>query len=206
MGLEGQTVALQSFVAANNATVTASYTEVESGTDNERPELVKALAHAKRSKATLVVAKMDRLSRNATFLSSLLDSGVKFLACDNPCANELTVRILACVAQEEAKAISQRTTAALAAYKARGGLLGASLPQCRNLTPEATEKGRQEASKVISREAREAVADLLPIMTNMRLAGLTLQDIADHLNKEGQTTRRGKEWSATQVKRVLDRV
>lgn len=210
LGLEGQEAALRAFTAANHATVVATYTEVETGTDDDRPELAKAMAHAKRSKATLVVAKMDRLSRSATFLSSLLDSGVKFLAVDNPCANELTVRILACVAQEEAKAISERTKAALAAYKARGGLLGSAREGHwegkEEVRLNALVKAREVSSKVISREARAAFSDLLPMMMEMRSSGATLQEIADRLNSEGQTTRRGKEWSATQVKRVLERV
>ncbi len=124
---------------------------------------------------------------------------------DLPGANEFTVGIMALVAQHEAKLISERTRAALAAYKRRGGRLGGSLPQCRNLTDKARRKGVKAASKAISERARQAYADLLPTMLEWRQAGLSQQAIADRLNEQQQTTRRGCEWSQVQVKRVLDR-
>ena len=122
---------------------------------------------------------------------------------DLPGANEFTVGVMALVAQHEAKMISDRTKAALAAYKRRGGLLGASRPECRNLTKAARARGRQAASQVIAERARQAYADLLPAMQEWRQAGLTQQAIADKLNEQGQTTRRGNPWSQTQVLRVL---
>src|SRR5712671_4210340 len=131
LGLEGQEAAVQNYARQSGATIKANYVEVESGKRSDRPQLAKALAHARRSKATLVVAKLDRLARNVAFLSALMDSTVPFVACDNPHANRLTLHILAAVAEAEALAISQRTKAALTAYKARGGKLGAELPQCR---------------------------------------------------------------------------
>jgi hypothetical protein len=118
LGLDAQRAAVATWTAANGAAVLAGYTEVESGKRADRPELGKALAHAKRSRATLVIAKLDRLSRNVHFLSGLMESGVDFIACDNPHANKLTIHILAAVAEDEAKRISERTRAALAAYKA----------------------------------------------------------------------------------------
>ena len=117
LGLDAQRAAVAAWTAAG-AAVLAGYTEVESGKRADRPELGKALAHAKRSRATLVIAKLDRLSRNVHFLSGLMESGVDFIACDNPHANKLTIHILAAVAEDEAKRISERTRAALAAYKA----------------------------------------------------------------------------------------
>ena len=140
LGLEGQDATVQRFAEAHGATILKSYVEVETGKRSDRPELAKAVAHARRSKATLVIAKLDRLARNVHFLSGLMEAGVKFLACDQPSANELTIHILAAVAQDEAKRISERTKAALEAYKARGGKLGASRPECRNLTSEDTKK------------------------------------------------------------------
>src|ERR1017187_6457265 len=132
LGIEAQESAIQAYARQTGAKVVAMYTEVESGKLADRPELLKALAHARRSKATLVVAKLDRLARNVAFLSALMESKGAFIACDNPQANRLTLHILAAV-ENEAKAISDRTKAALAAYKARGGKLGAELPQCRNM-------------------------------------------------------------------------
>jgi DNA invertase Pin-like site-specific DNA recombinase len=183
----------------------AFYTEVESGRLSVRPQLAKALAHARRAKATLVVAKVDRLARNVAFLFALMDSTVPFVAVDNPHANRLTLHSLAAVAEAEAKAISDRTKAALAAYKARGGKLGGQLPQCRNLSPDTIAKGRENSIKARGLAAREAYADLQPLMDDMRGKGLTLQAMATELNGQGHTTRRGKPWNPVQVMRVLGR-
>ena len=205
LGLEAQRSAVETHARQSGANVVQWYTEVESGKLADRPELLKALAHSRRSKATLVVAKLDRLARNVAFLSALMDSKVPFVACDNPHANRLTLHILAAVAEAEAKAISDRTKAALQAYKARGGKLGAELEQCRNLTAEAVAKGRQRSAEARARLAKEAYADLLPIMQELRDAGRTLQGIADELTAQGHTTSRGKPWNAMQVARVLGR-
>ena len=104
------------------------FTEIESGKRNERPELAKALAACKRQKAKLVIAKLDRLSRNLAFIATLMDSGVEVIAVDNPHANKLTVHILAAVAQHEREVIAQRTKDALQAAKARGVVLGNPSP------------------------------------------------------------------------------
>jgi DNA invertase Pin-like site-specific DNA recombinase len=205
LGLEAQQQALDEHARATGARVLRVYVEVETGKTADRPELAKAIAHAKRSGATLVVAKLDRLARNAGFLLTLQASGLPMVFLDLPGANEFTVGVMALVAQHEAKMISERTKAALAAYKRRGGFLGATLPQCRNLTEKARAKGRKAASRAISTAAREAYADLLPAMIEWREAGLSQQAIADKLNDQGHTTRRGKSWSQVQVKRVLDR-
>src|SRR5713226_5817525 len=128
LGIEAQKAAVETYAKQNGATLIVCYLEVESGKLADRPELAKALSHAKRSKATLVVAKMDRLARNVAFLSALMEAKVDFIAVDNPAANKLTLHILAAVAEAEAEAISTRTKAALAAYKARGGKLGSARP------------------------------------------------------------------------------
>ncbi len=119
LGLEAQQAAVAAFCEPIE-----TYTEVETGKRSDRPELQRAIAACKRMGATLVVAKLDRLARNVAFVSTLMESGVEFVACDNPTANRLTVHILAAVAEDEARRISERTKAALAAYKARGGTLG----------------------------------------------------------------------------------
>ena len=205
LGLEAQQAAIEGYAKQTGANVATYYTEVESGKLANRPELAKALAHVRRSKATLVVAKLDRLSRNVAFLSRLLEAGVEFVACDNPSANRLTIHILAAVAEAEAKAISERTKAALSAYKARGGKLGAELPQCRNLTSEAITKGQRNGADATRRAATEAYADIVPIVTERRARGLTLKQIADQLNADGHTTRKGRPWNPVQVLRVLER-
>ena len=124
LGLEAQRKAIDEFTAARGATLVGRFTEVETGRRNDRPELDKALTLAKLTASTLVIAKLDRLSRNAAFLLTLRDSGVRFLAVDMPEANDLTVGIMALVAQQEREAISRRTKEALAAAKARGVKLG----------------------------------------------------------------------------------
>lgn len=205
LGLEAQRNAVESYAKQTGATLVMAYTEVESGKRADRPELAKALAHARRSKATLVVAKLDRLARNVEFLARVLNAGTDFVACDNPAANRLTLHILAAVAEAEAKAISERTKAALAAYKARGGKLGGELPNCRNLSQSAREKGAVQAGQAVARAAREAYADLQPLLTQLRADGQSLQAIAGRLNAEGHTTRRGRPWNPVQVARVLKR-
>lgn len=204
LGLEAQRAALEGFVRDAKGTLLNVYTEVESGKRADRPELAKAVAHAKRSKATLCVAKLDRLSRNVEFLAGVMNSGCEFAAADMPAANRFMLHVMAAVAEHEAKAISERTRAALAAYKARGGKLGAELPQCRNLTDAARRKGAQRAGEAVAKNAVEAYADLRPGMVETRANGMTLAEIAAKLNDEGHTTRRGKPWNPTQVSRVLE--
>ncbi len=124
LGLEAQRKTIDAFAASRGAAVLARFTEVESGRNPDRPELGKAIQLARLTGATLVIAKLDRLSRNAAFLLTLRDSGVRFLACDMPEANDLTAGIMALVAQQEREAISRRTKEALAVAKARGVRLG----------------------------------------------------------------------------------
>src|SRR5271166_1399248 len=169
LGLEGQETAVQSYARQTGATIKASYVEVESGKRADRPELARALSHAKRSKATLCVAKLDRLSRNVEFLARVMNSGCEFAAADMPAANRFMLHVMAAVAEHEAKAISDRTRAALAAAKARGTLLGSARPGHWDGREEARqaglEKARAVAAKVKRGNADEAYADLLPMMT-----------------------------------------
>jgi DNA invertase Pin-like site-specific DNA recombinase len=120
LGLKALRKVIEHFAASRGADVQARFTEVESGRKANRPELLKALHLAKVTGATLVIAKLDRLSRNAAFLLALRDSGVRFVAVDMPEANDLTVGIMALVAQAERETISRRTKEALAVAKARG--------------------------------------------------------------------------------------
>jgi DNA invertase Pin-like site-specific DNA recombinase len=205
LGLEGQQQAVKDYTSKVGASIIAVYQEVESGKRNDRPELKKALAHAKRSGATLVIAKLDRLARNVHFVSGLMESGVDFVACDNPHANKLTIHILAAVAEDEAHRISERTKSALAAYKARGGLMGAARPNGRKFSKEDSLKGGQEAATANAQKAIDAYSDIAPQIIAWRETGKSLQAIAKMLNELGHTTRRGKPWSHVQVLMVYRR-
>ena len=207
MGLEAQQAAVADYIERNGCKLLASYIEVESGKRADREELRKVLSHARRSKAVLVVAKLDRLARNVAFTSALMDAGVGFVACDNPHANRLTIHILAAVAEDEARRISERTKAALAAAKRRGTKLGSS----REGHWEGREDRRQagamlgakRAAEAHREAADEAYVDLLPVLREHRSAGLSYRAIAGKLNEAGYTTRRGKSWNAPQVRNVL---
>src|SRR6516162_418624 len=124
LGLEAQRKAVRDYLDGGNWQLVQEFVEVESGRHSERPQLAAALAACKKHKARLVIAKLDRLSRNLAFIATLMESGVEFIAADMPFANKLTIHILAAVAEHEREAISERTKAALAAAKARGTRLG----------------------------------------------------------------------------------
>jgi DNA invertase Pin-like site-specific DNA recombinase len=207
LGLQAQEADVAAFASNSGCEIIRSYREVESGMKHgldNRPELRKAVAHAKRSGATLVVAKLDRLLRSTVVCGLLKTSGVKFLACDNPRANALTIDILAAVAEDEGRRISQRTKAALAAYKARGGVLGSARPECRgNLSEVARAKGIAAAAIARTEKAQQAYTDIIEQMVALRAEGCSLRDIARRLNDDAHTTRRGKPWYASQVAHVL---
>jgi DNA invertase Pin-like site-specific DNA recombinase len=141
LGLEAQQASVRSFV--KDGSILAEYVEVESGKRDYRRELSNAIAHAQREGATLIIAKLDRLARSVAFIFALRDSGVKFLACDMPEANTLTIGLLAALAQHERELISERTKAALTAKKAQGFALGSS----QNLTREAVTKAAESRRK-----------------------------------------------------------
>lgn len=204
LGLEAQRKAIEGFAASRNAEVVARFTEVESGCREDRPELSKALGFARLTGATLVIAKLDRLSRNAAFLLTLRDSGVKFLACDMPEANDLTVGIMALVAQQEREAISRRTKEALAAAKERGVKLGN--PNGAAALRRAG-KGGAPLRAAVSANA-DAFADILaPVIAELREQGVTtLRQIADELNVRNVQTRRGGRWHVSTVKNLLARM
>jgi DNA invertase Pin-like site-specific DNA recombinase len=202
LGLEAQQAAVEAYAREQAGQVVATYVEIESGRKADRPRLAMAIGHAKLDRATLVVAKLDRLARNVAFTSALMESGVDFVACDNPFANRLTIQILAAVAEDEARRISDRTKAALTAYKARGGCLGASRLECRNLTPAARKRGARAAGKTVKQLADDAYAFLFPTVRALRDEGKSYQAVAEHLTAVGHTTRRGRPWSAMAAMRV----
>lgn len=203
LGLEAQREAVAAYAAKHKATILAEYTEVESGKRADRKELDTAIHQARITGARLVIAKLDRLSRNAAFLLNLQESKVDFVAADMPDANKLTVGIMALVAQQEAEAISERTKAALAAAKARGTRLG-------NPMGAKAFGGINGAEK--SAETRKAMADAHAQELDVTIAGLkakgytSLRQIADQLNERGIKTPRGGKWYATSVKNLQDRI
>jgi len=204
LGLEAQTRAIDEFAKSRGAELVGSFTEVESGKNNQRPELDKALHLAKVTGATLVIAKLDRLSRNAAFLLTLRDSGVKFIAADMPDANDLTVGIMALVAQQEREAISKRTKEALAAAKARGVKLGN--PNGAAALRRAG-KGNKAGLKAISANANQHALNLSPVIASMKSEGITsLGAIATALNERGMLTPRGGRWHKSSVKNLLARL
>jgi DNA invertase Pin-like site-specific DNA recombinase len=177
--------------------------EVESGKRNDRPAIAEALRLCRLHKATLVIAKLDRLARNVHFISSLMESGADFIACDFPEANRLTVHILAAVAEHEAGMISARTKAALQAAKARGVVLGGQRGSLERMVGMAA-KGTRVSATVRQQSAAKRRDDLLPVIENLRSNGArSLRAIADGLNRAGLTTTKGGEWSATQVSRLI---
>ena len=209
LGLEAQAAAVEAYAKAIGKTIVAGYTEVESGRNSARLELTKALAHARRSEGTLCVAKMDRLARDVEFLARVMNSGVDFTDCDNPAANRLTLHFLSAVAEAEARAISERTKAALAAAKVRAVKLGSHRPGHWKGREDARlaglAKARTVAAAVRTERAEQAYCDLQPTMAELRGNGMTLAAIANELNAQGHTTRRGKPWNPVQVARVLER-
>ena len=201
LGMEAQQDCVANYAHAVGGRVLRSYQEIESGGRNDRPELLKAIADARRSRATIVVGKLDRLSRDAYLIGDLQKGGVPFVACDMPDAGETTIGVYAYFAMRERKLISARTKEAMAAAKARGRTFGTPA----NFTQEGRRKGATRAGLTHRAKADQAYADLLPWLRELRAAGQTLAAIAEALNVEGHTTRRGASWSPTQVARVLDR-
>lgn len=209
LGLEAQDAAVAAYARGIGGVIRRSYTEIETGKRADRPELARALADCNRSRATLVIAKLDRLARNARFLLALLESGVDAAFCDLPsvppgAVGKFLLTQMAAVAELEAGLISERTKAALAAYKARGGVLGAARPGAYRLSGGANPKAARRAGAASHAQAVAAYADLAPAMVAMRAEGLSLRQVAARLNAEGHTTRRGKTWNPMQVGRVLD--
>jgi DNA invertase Pin-like site-specific DNA recombinase len=201
LGLDAQKEAVTNYLNGGNWSLIAEAVEIESGKRSDRPELAKAMALCRIHRATLLVAKLDRLARNVAFVSALMEAGVKFQAVDLPEANDLTIHIMAAMAEYEAKAISARTKAALAAAKARGTKLGG----WRSNITKVSVQGRQAALKVRRMKAAKYQADIIPIIRQHQKNGAaTLSAIADALNAEGTPTRRGGQWSPVQVKRILD--
>lgn len=197
LGLEAQRTSVLANV--KDGSMLSEYVEVESGKRSDRPELAKAIAHAQRESATLIIAKLDRLARSVAFIFALRDSGVQFKACDMPEANTLTIGLLAAMAQHERELISERTKAALKAKKARGFVLGS--PQ--NLTPEATRKAAHARHRLAIENTANKRATELALL--YRGSGLSYSAIAQKLNTNGHTARKGGQFYARTIERLLKR-
>ncbi len=195
LGLEAQKAAVREWLNGGSWQLVGEFQDVESGKKNDRAGLQAALEACRLRGATLVIAKLDRLSRDAAFLLTLQNGGVKFIAVDMPEANELTVGIMAVVAQAERKMISSRTKAALAAAKARGRVLGGYKG---GLKPDP-----QEGVQAIKAQADAFAARVRPLVDGMRERGMSLRQIAERLETEGVETARGGVWTADAVRRVM---
>ncbi len=201
LGIEAQRKAVNDYLNGGNWQLLQEYVEVESGKRTDRPQLTAALAHAKATGATVLIAKLDRLARNVALISNLMESGVEFVAADMPMANRLTVHVLAAVAEHEREMISQRTKAALAAAKARGTKLG-------NPNGARVLRGRGNASAVAALRASAAAhsAQVLPVIETIKAEGIvSLHAIAAELNRRGILTARGGRWYAATVRNTIAR-
>jgi DNA invertase Pin-like site-specific DNA recombinase len=191
LGLEAQRAAVGRYLAGIGGILLAEHTEVETGRRNDRPELQKALAACRKHKARLVIAKLDRLSRNVAFIATMMDAGVEFVACDNPHATRLTLHILAAVAEHEREMISARTKAALQAAKARGVRLGRN---AERLAPANRAAALDHANQIKG------------VLAQLAGSGMTTREIAAELTARGITTPRGGRWHPQTVRRVMERV
>ncbi|MCZ7926166.1 recombinase family protein [Agrobacterium pusense] len=190
LGLDAQKALVETF--ANGAPILASYVEIESGRKDDRPVLAEALAYAKATKATLLIAKLDRLARDVHFVSGLLKAGVPIKCADMPEANIMVLQMMAVMAEQEARMISDRTKAALVQSKARGKLLGSNNPVIK-----ASILARGKASADQSYELIQSIPGHETMSANA---------LAKALNDNGHKTIRGNEWTAKQVIRVLDKI
>jgi DNA invertase Pin-like site-specific DNA recombinase len=195
LGLEAQRAAVEAFARQHGATIIGQHVEVESGKRSDRPELAKALEAARKGKATLLIAKLDRLARNVAFIANLMDAGVDFVACDQPFASRLTLHILAAVAEDEARRISERTKAALAAAKRRGVKLGSPI------AAETAAKARAARSSY----ATKANATTRAVIIEIQWSGVsTLAAIGKALEARGVRTPAGRaNWQPVQVSRLM---
>jgi DNA invertase Pin-like site-specific DNA recombinase len=192
LGLDAQRAAVATHVQGRGEII-AEYTETESGSRADRPELLNALNQCRRKRARLIIAKLDRLSRNSAFINNLLESGVDFIAADMPEATPFVLRIMAAVAQQEREAISKRTKEALAEAKARGTRLGNPRPA------EAAKRARE----VYAANTAARRATVRPTALELRAQGMSLPAIARELNRRSVPTPRGRQWAPASVANLL---
>jgi DNA invertase Pin-like site-specific DNA recombinase len=210
LGIDAQHETVLRIAGQKGLKVARDWTEHESGGNNDRPALDQALRYAKRTGATIIVAKLDRLARDSQFLMKLYDGNVPIIFGDLPevdgsAAGRLMIQMMANFSEFERRRIGERTKEALAILKGRGVKLGASRPECQNLTDADRKRGSEVAAKTRTAQAIEEMADVAEIAVKMRGEGGTLQSIADHLNAERIPSRKGAAWNPMMVKRVVDR-
>jgi DNA invertase Pin-like site-specific DNA recombinase len=204
LGLEAQRAAVASFAAVAAHTLVSEFVEVESGAKNHRPQLTAALATCRLHRATLIIAKLDRLARNVAFIANLMDGGVEFVACDLPHANRLTLHLLAAIAEHEREMISQRTKAALQAAKARG--VGLGNPNGAAALLDGCAAAARASAAVRQAKATHHAAAVGPMLAELSRAGLNSREVAADLNRRGVPSPSGRAWYPEQVRRTLARL
>jgi len=201
LGLDAQRSTANRF--PKEGPILADYVEVETGKRADRPELQKALAHAKATHSTLLIARLDRLARNVEFTAHLMNSDVPFICCDHPSATRLTLHILAAVAEEESRMISERTKAALAEAKKRGVLLGSARPGHWDKCERGWKKAILAASKKWTADADAHYEILIPMLREQRNQGRTMVQIRDWLNERGFKTTRKTPFTEERVWTII---
>ena len=218
LGINAQKKSVEQFIRNNESDIIGEFTEIETGTrKKKRIEIYKAIELAKKEKATIVVAKLDRLARDVEFTSALYNAGVEFICCDNPTANKLTIQLLSVIAEHEAEVISNRIKSALAIKKERikNGVIinkdGSEMKPINGKYRLGNPHGFGENQSLGLKKIKELALNnknniqAMDLICNSRKLSFTLQQIADKLNNLQYTTRRGREFTATQVYRLLKR-
>lgn len=200
LGLSAQRSSVEKYVSSQDGTILNEYTEIETGTNKrKRIEIQKAIQMAKSENAVLVIAKLDRLSRNVNFISSLMDSGIEFIAVDMPTANNFTIHIFSALAEQEAKLISSRTKQALAELKKKGSVLG----NPKNLNDNARAKGVATIKKNAINNDRNRQAQ--SVIMSCKERGMSYREIAKYLNELNFKTRYGNQFLAPTVHQLYNR-
>ncbi len=204
LGLDAQKKAIADFLNGGDWELMGEYIEIESGKKNDRKELTRALHRCAMTGSTLLIAKLDRLSRDLHFISSLQKAGVEFTACDMPSASKFTIHILASVAEHEREMISQRTRLALQAAKARGQVLGSP----NNLNGDAAAKGRKCGNAANKAKAESFAIKISPVIEEFQTQGLSLRQITAELNNRNILTASGQLgcWCPASVRNVILRI
>jgi len=198
LGLEAQRARITEYATSRNLALVHTYVEVESGADSERPELARALAHARRSRCPIIVAKLDRLSRSVAYIATMMERGTPFLVADLPDADPMMLHVYAVVAEQERRMISARTRAAMGAARARGVIFG-------NPDPEALRFAQVRGAARNVSNARAFAANVRPLIEHAQRRGLSLRAIVAELNARGVPTARGGDWHVATVRNVLAR-